>query len=283
MPSEHSHQGADPSNSIRIASWNINGLRARLDFVLHWLRERQPDVVGLQELKLTDEQFPHEPFSDLGYQALTHGQKAWNGVAILSRLPAQVTQTGLPGQHEFGARLLSARILDLSFTTVYCPNGKSTSHDDFPRKLAWFDALAAHIREFEDSNQAAVLCGDLNLCPAAIDSWNEGRLGGQIFHTEEERSRFRNLLDWGFADVFRELHPADAAFSWWDYRGGAFHRKQGLRIDFLLATASALARVKNVEIDREYRKKKDGLIASDHAPVFADLAVPSPSVPASPG
>ena len=255
---------------MRIATWNINGLRARLDFVHHWLVARQPDVVGLQELKLADDKFPHEELEAAGYRAVTHGQKAWNGVAVLSRSPAEVLQRGLPGQEDFGARLITARVAELSFTTVYCPNGKHLGHEDFPRKLAWLDALQNHLEESHPA-EPAVLCGDFNVCPAAIDSWNEERLGGGIFHTEEERGRFRRLLDWGLADVFRELHPQAQKFSWWDYRGGAFHRKMGLRIDFLLATAPVMARVRHVEIDREYRKKKDGLTASDHAPVFADL------------
>ena len=116
-----------------------------------------------------------------------------------------------------------------------------------------------------------MLCGDFNICPAAIDSWNEERSRGQIFHTAEERERFQRLLDQGFDDVFRAWHPDAREFSWWDYRGGAFHRGWGLRIDFLLATRSAMERVRAVEIDRDYRKKKDGLTASDHAPVIADL------------
>jgi len=256
---------------MRIATWNVNGLRARLDFVLHWLRERQPDVVGLQELKLTDEQFPCEPFAALGYEVATHGQKAWNGVAVLSRKPARVTQTGLPGQGAMGARLLTAEAEGLSFTTVYCPNGKDLGHEDYPRKLAWLDALAAHFEERHSPEDAAVLCGDFNVCPEPIDSWNEPSLAGRIFHTDDERQRLARLLGWGFVDVFREVHPGLQAFSWWDYRGGAFHRKQGLRIDLLLATRPAMARVRSVEIDREYRKKKEGLTASDHAPVLADL------------
>jgi exodeoxyribonuclease-3 len=254
---------------LRIATWNVNGLRARLDFVLHWLRSREPDVVGLQELKLTDEQFPHDAFLELGYRAATHGQKSWNGVAILSRKEPDVTARGLPGQEDFGARLLTADVDGLSFTTVYVPNGKTTSHEDFPRKLAWFDALIEHQG---DAGSQRVLCGDFNLCPGALDSWNEEELRGRIFHTEEERSRYQRLEGAGWIDLFREQHPETQAFSWWDYRGGAFHRGQGLRIDLLLASRDVAGRVKSVEIDREYRKKKDGLTASDHAPVFADLA-----------
>jgi exodeoxyribonuclease-3 len=256
---------------MRLATWNINGLRARLDYVRHWLDARQPDVVGLQELKLADDQFPHDELEAAGYRAVTHGQKAWNGVAILSREPAEILQKGLPGQEGFGARLITARVADLSFTTVYCPNGKHLEHEDFPRKLAWLDALAGHLEEHHDPGSPAVLCGDFNICPEPLDSWNEELLGGGIFHTEEERSRFRRLLDWGWVDVYRRLHPDRQAFSWWDYRGGAFHRGMGLRIDFLLATPAVAGRVESVEIDRDYRKKKEGLTASDHAPAFADL------------
>jgi len=256
---------------LRIASWNINGLRARLDFLKIWLADRRPDVVGLQELKLTDEQFPHAELEKLGYQALTHGQKSWNGVAILAREPIAPVQRGLPGQAALGARLLTGRIGDLDFTTVYCPNGKHLGHEDYPGKLAWFDDLARHLREQCDPTGAAILCGDFNICRSAIDSWDEAGLADHIFHTADERQRLQQLLDWGLVDVYREIFPDKQAFSWWDYRGGAFHRKQGLRIDLMLATRTAMARVHGAEIDRDYRKKKDGLTASDHAPVWLDL------------
>jgi exodeoxyribonuclease-3 len=256
---------------MRIATWNVNGLRARLGFVVHWLRARRPDVVGLQELKLTEEQFPRAEIEAEGYHAAVYGQKGWNGVAVLSRTEPVLRQRGLPGQEESGARLVTVDVADLSYTTIYVPNGKDVTHADFPRKLAWLDALVAHFRNARDPRRPAVLCGDFNVVPAAIDSWNEARFRGRIFHTDEERTRFRALLESGFVDLFRERHPETAAFSWWDYRGGAFHRKQGLRIDFLLGTAGVLERIRGVEIDREYRKKKDGLTASDHAPVMVDL------------
>lgn len=256
---------------MRVATWNVNGLRARLGIVLHWLRARSPDVVGFQELKLSDEQFPHEEIAAAGYHALVYGQKSWNGVAILSREPAELVQRGLPGHEEMGARLLAAEVAGLSFTTVYVPNGKEVDHPDFPRKLAWLDALIAHLEARREAERPAILCGDLNICPSGLDSWNEEELRGRIFHTDEERSRFRRLLALGFVDAFRALHPGERAFSWWDYRGGAFHRGHGLRIDFLLASSPAQARVRAVEIDREYRKKKEGQTPSDHAPVIADL------------
>jgi len=256
---------------MRVATWNVNGLRARLDFLVLWLRERRPDLVGLQELKLTEERFPHALLETEGYRAVVHGQKAWNGVAILSRHPVAITQKGLPGQDEFGARLITADAGGLSFTTVYCPNGKSVDHPDFPRKLAWFEALATHLRGLHREGRPAVLCGDFNICPAPIDSWNEELLQGTIFHTVEERARFATIVESGFLDLFRRLHPETRSYSWWDYRAGAFPRNQGLRLDLLLATRDVADRLQSVDIDREYRKKKDDLTASDHAPVFADL------------
>jgi exodeoxyribonuclease-3 len=255
---------------MRVATWNVNGLRARLDFLIHWLASRSPDVVGIQELKLADDQFPHDVLRAAGYRAAAFGQKSWNGVAILAREEPVVTLRGLPGQEGQGARLLSADVGGLSFTTVYVPNGKSVDHEDFPGKLAWLDALVAHLAAAGGGPR--IVCGDFNLVPGPLDTWDEASLRGQIFHTDAERERFARLLATGLCDVFREKLPDARAFSWWDYRGGAFHRGQGLRIDLLLASPDAMARVKSIEIDREYRKKKHGLIASDHAPVVADLA-----------
>jgi exodeoxyribonuclease-3 len=257
---------------MRIATWNVNGLRARFELLLHWLRARSPDVVGLQELKLSDEQFPHAQLEAAGYRALVHGQKAWNGVAILAREPLEPLALGLPGQEELGARLVSARVGGIVFISLYVPNGKDLGHADFPRKLSWLDALAAHLAACHRAGEPLALVGDFNLCPGPLDSWNEATLEGEIFHTAEERARFRALADWGLVDLFRAQHPGRAAFSWWDYRGGAFHKGEGLRIDLLLATAPLAERTKAVEIDREYRKKQAGLAASDHAPVWADLA-----------
>ena len=252
---------------MKIATWNINGLRARLDFVLLWLKNRSPDLVGLQELKLTDEQFPHDVFESAGYTALTHGQKAWNGVAVLSRKPASLLQSGLPGQEDFGARLISAEVDGLSFTTLYCPNGKTLEHEDYPRKLAWYGALAEHL----EANRSDIVCGDFNICPGPLDSWNEENFLGGIFHTAAERERLQAIADLGYVDVYRDRYPEGTEFTWWDYRGGSFHRKQGLRIDFLMAQPDVLGRVRAIEIDRDYRKKQDGMTPSDHAPVVLEL------------
>lgn len=257
---------------MRIATWNINGLKARLDYLKHWLRAIAPDIVGLQELKSTDEAFPHSDFADLGYRAVTHGQKAWNGVAVLSREPVEVTQVGLPGQEEFGARLLSVRTESgLAFTTLYGPNGKTVTHPDFERKLAWFDQLLSHLGRAGSERDPLIICGDFNIVPAAIDSWNEEQLAGSIFHTAAERERLEALCAWGLRDLYRALHPEEPGHTWWDYRAGAFHKRMGLRIDLLLATAPVLEKAVGATVERTWRKKVDGLTPSDHAPVWVDL------------
>ncbi len=253
------------------ATWNVNGLRARFDFVLHWLSSRRPDVVMLQELKMTDEQFPYAELEAEGYFSGVHGQKAWNGVAILSRQRPTVTQAGLPGQELMGARLVACRIGGIQALSVYIPNGKSLHHPDFERKLEWISRLTEFLGESFDPTEPLLVAGDLNLCPTSMDTWNEEDLAGTIFHTDRERTSFRTLLDWGLEDLYRRMNPKGRDFSWWDYRAGAFHRNQGLRIDFILATAPLVERTVRVETDRDYRKKKEGLTASDHAPVLAEF------------
>jgi len=256
---------------VRIATWNVNGLRARLDFIKLWLDARAPDVVGMQEVKVAEDEFPFDEFRELGYEVAIHSQKGWNGVGILSKHPVRVVGKGLPGQDEMGARLITAELEDLSFTTVYVPNGKALDHDDFPGKLAWLDSMASHWPSIAAPNQQAILCGDFNVVPEPIDSWRGEKADGRIFHTTEERGRMAALTQTGLVDLFRDRYPEEQRFSWWDYRGGAFHRGQGLRIDFVLGTPAVAARVREVTIDRDFRKKQDGLTASDHAPVIVDL------------
>ena len=159
----------------------------------------------------------------------------------------------------------------LDFTTVYCPNGKSLQHDDYAGKLDWFDSLADFWRE--NGTDTSVICGDFNIVPAPLDSWRGSAGDGELFHTTAERSRLQRLMDLGLVDLFRAAEPDEQAFSWWDYRGGAFHRKQGLRIDLMLGTAAVAQRLQSAMIDREFRKKQDGLTASDHAPVIVDIEV----------
>lgn len=256
---------------MRIATWNVNGLRARLDFLLEWLADRRPDVVALQELKLVDELFPHDRFAEAGYRAVTHGQKAWNGVAILASGPLELVQAGLPGQEGRGARLITASVPGLNLTSVYCPNGKDVAHPDYREKLAWFDALTEHLAGAAEAGVPSVVAGDFNVCPAALDSWNEAGLVGTIFHTPEERARLNALLALGYGDLWRERFPAAREFSWWDYRAGAFPKDQGLRIDFVLGDSVIAGRLRDAVIDRDYRKKREERTPSDHCPVWVDL------------
>lgn len=257
---------------MRIATWNINGLKARIDYLSQWLESRRPDVVGLQELKTEDAAFPHERFAELGYTAHVHGEKAWNGVAVLCREPAEVLERGLPGQAAFGSRLIAVRVRGIDFTTVYCPNGKTLEHVDFARKLDWYGALADYWAARHSAGESAVLCGDFNIVPNTLDSWRGPAGDGGIFHTPEERRCFERLLEQGLIDLYRDRYPEGHQFSWWDYRGGSFHRGHGLRIDTLLGSEAVRQRVTDVVIDREFRKKQGELTPSDHAPVYADLA-----------
>lgn len=242
-----------------------------MDYTRHWLRAVSPDIVGLQELKMQDDQVPQEAFRELGYHTITHGQKSWNGVAVLSKQPGEARQIGLPGQEELGARLLAVDVAGITFITVYCPNGKAVGHEDFGKKLLWSDALREYVERAFTSDQPIVLTGDFNVAPAPIDSWNEQALSGRIFHTEAERQRLAALLDWGFVDLWRAQHPDDPGHTWWDYRAGAFHKRQGLRIDLVLATRPLAERVTGAYLERAWRKKVDGLTPSDHAPVWVDL------------
>jgi len=256
-----------------IATWNVNGIRARLDYVLDWLEERQPDIVALQELKSIDENFPYEALREAGYKSEIHGQKAWNGVAVLSREPAFVLKKGLPGQDDSGARLIAVRVSGIDFISIYCPNGKSTDHPDFPRKLDWFASLAEFLENpsHELDHENLIVTGDFNICPSALDTWNEEMLYGSIFHTDEERSCIDRLKALGLSDLFRFLYPDEQKFSWWDYRGGSFYKNQGLRIDLILGSHSLKKRLKEIYTDRDFRKKRNDQTPSDHAPVIAEF------------
>lgn len=261
-----------------IATWNINGLQARLGFLRHWLRARAPDLVLLQELKLSADRFPHAELKEAGYQAVVHGQKSWNGVAILARTAAggalRPVTHGLPGLERQGARLVGAELAapgfdPLACISVYVPNGRSVGHPEFAHKLTFLDGMTEFLRPPAARARNLLVGGDFNLCPGPLDTWDEAAWEGKIFHTAEERERFTALTALGLTDLYRRLHPGGAQFSWWDYRAGNFHKNLGLRIDFLLASAALAERTEAVWIDREYRKKKEGMIASDHAPVLA--------------
>lgn len=260
---------------MRVVTWNVNSVSARLDFVLDFLEARQPDVVCLQELKTTDDDFPRLAFAQLGYASVAHGQQQWNGVAVLSRKasgPApELVQAGLPGQEAMGARLVTVKVLGLEISSVYVPNGKSVEHADYAKKLAWLDALIAHLRASMSREQPVIVAGDFNIAPSDLDTWDPKGHAGHIFHTEAERARVAALHELGLVDLYRKLHREEQAFTWWDYRGGSFHKKQGLRIDWLLGNTSAAERCTEVSVDRDFRKKREERTPSDHAPVVAEL------------
>lgn len=256
---------------MRIVTWNVNSVNARLPYVVDYLRTEAPDVLCLQELKVTDEAFPREAFEDEGYSAVVHGQKSWNGVAVLARAGAEPVGAGLPGFEDMGARVVTALVDGLTVTSVYVPNGKSIEHDDYPRKLAWLDAFADHVAELTADGAPHVIAGDFNLCPTDRDTFDPAGFAGTIFHTDAERAAYARLVDGGLVDLYRHVHPDGDDFTWWDYRAGRFHKGQGLRIDFLFGTPDVAARVRDVTVDREFRKKRDDVTPSDHAPVVAAL------------
>ncbi len=259
---------------MRIATWNINGLRARLDLLLLWLRDRKPDVVGLQELKLEDDAFPRAELEAAGYHALVHGQKSWNGVAILSREPAgRRSRWGCRARRPAGARLLAARIGDLSFTTVYCPNGKHTGHDDFPAQAGVVRVARRAPRGDREARAPRPSWRRLQRRPGRDRLLRRGGAARlDLPHRRRARALRAPCSTRASSTCSAPSTRTTQAFSWWDYRGGAFHRKQGLRIDLLLATPrGASSGSAHVEIDREFRKKQNDLTPSDHAPVLADL------------
>jgi exodeoxyribonuclease-3 len=241
---------------------------------MEWLAERQPDIACLQELKITEEEFPHLELRASGYQAALVGQQGWNGVAVLARERPELIVRELPGAAQLGARFVVARAMGLEIASVYVPNGKSVTHTDYRMKLEWLERLADYAESRADKSAPLALCGDFNVCTSDLDSYGGVLFRGKIHHTDQERALIQRLHAAGFVDVFRARYPDDPGFSWWDYRAGHFHKRQGMRIDLILATEAIHRRVTEVYVDRDYRKKgkTSGSIPSDHAPVVAVLA-----------
>lgn len=261
--------------AMRLVTWNVNSMAARLDFVLDFLTTRAPDIVCVQELKLTDEGFPHLAFEQAGFRALTFGQAQWNGVGVLVRKSVDpdpvVVSMGLPGHEPMGSRLITVKAAGILVTSAYVPNGKTLAHPDYQAKVAWLDALVDHIERNADPSQPTIVAGDFNVVPGDLDTWDPVGHAQSIFHTPPERRSLERLRSLGYFDLFREKNPDLQAFSWWDYRAGAFHKKQGLRIDLVYGSSSVLGRVKEASIDRDFRKKREARTPSDHAPVIIDL------------
>ena len=274
---------------MRIATWNVNSLKQRLPRLLPWLDERRPDVVCLQETKLTDDAFRElmrDELSDRGYEVATHGEAAWNGVAILSRVGLEDVIAGIEGAPGFPhpeARAVSATCAGLRVVSVYVPNGRTPGSDHYAYKLAWLGALTTMVAP---DPAATVVCGDMNIAPTDDDVFDPDAYVGQTHVTPPERDALAALEGVGLRDVVRERWPDRRVFTYWDYRAGMFHQDLGMRIDLVLASAPVAERVQAAWVDRHARKGKG---PSDHAPVIVDLdeapdgdigpVVPPPSAP----
>lgn len=259
---------------MRIATWNVNSLKARQERVEEWLGYAQPDVLCLQETKLADSAFPALAFSAMGYDSAHWGQGRWNGVAILSRVGLDDIEIGFGGSPpddsvpEDEARLLWATCGGVRVASVYVPNGRVVDSEHYVAKLDWFARLQRQLTTSCDPAGEIVICGDFNVAPDDRDVWDASKLHGATHVSPPERKAIEDLVAWGLVDVFRSRQPEDRLYSWWDYRAGDFHQHRGLRIDLMLATPALADRAHYVLIDRFARK---GKLPSDHAPLLADF------------
>lgn len=256
---------------IKVATWNVNSIKARLPNLMDWMNRAAPDVVLLQETKVQDADFPYLEAEAMGYRVAVRGQKTYNGVAILSRVGfAEVIKT-LPGDPENGeARYIEARLDNgLRVASIYVPMGQSPQSDRFPFKLSFLEAVNHRARDLLAFEEAFILGGDYNVAPEAADVYDPEAWDGHILFHPEERARLRRLFHLGLTDAFRTLHAEPHSYTWWDYRAGAWQRDMGLRIDHLLLSPQAADRLVASGVDRWCRDREK---CSDHAPVWCDLA-----------
>lgn len=271
---------------MRLATWNVNSLKARLPRVEEFLGYADVDVLCMQETKLTDEAFPHLAFAALGYETVHHGQGRWNGVAIASRVGLDDVAVGfgddLDDPYPGEARLVAATCGGVSFVNLYVPNGREVDSDFYVRKLAWLTTMQEWLDAKHSRADSVAVVGDYNVAPADIDVWDSAAFIGSTHVTPAERERIRALEEWGLTDAFRLVFPDDdRLYTFWDYRSGDFHKHHGMRIDLVMVSAPLAARVTWAVVDRNARK---GAQPSDHAPVIVDLADPNgPDDPNGPG
>jgi exodeoxyribonuclease-3 len=258
---------------VRLATWNVNSLKARLPRVEAWLTEIQPDVVCLQETKLADAAFPAMTFGALGYESVHHGEGRWNGVAILSRVGLDDPMFGFgPGDDDPEARLVWATCGGVRVASAYVPNGRALDHEHYRYKLAWLARLQATLAATTDPTDAVVVAGDFNIAPTDDDVYDPAAFVDATHTSPAERAALAEIEGWGLIDVFRRLQPEPGLYSWWDYRAGNFHKHKGMRIDLVLASRPVADRAAFATIDRNARK---GESPSDHAPVIVDFADPA--------
>jgi exodeoxyribonuclease III len=257
--------------SFTIATWNINSVRARVDRLLAWVAQHRPDVLCLQELKCTDDQFPTLELSALGYRVELFGQKTYNGVALVTRLPCTEVARNL-GDDDEQHRLIAGRVGAVDVVCLYAPNGQSPDSPAYAYKLTWYERLERWLKARRSPNDLVAVCGDFNVAPAEIDVWSVPLFAGQTLFTAKEQAALFKMRDaLGLRDVFREKNPGPGLFSWWDYRMNAFKKNQGLRIDHLWCTEPLAQRCVASEVDTAAR---EGKLPSDHAPVWARFELP---------
>jgi exodeoxyribonuclease III len=256
---------------VKIATWNVNSVKARLPHLLAFLGEAQPDVLCLQETKCPEADFPTLEIRALGYHVETVGQRSYNGVALVSKLPAEEIVRGLPGMAgDEQARYIEAAFGAVRVASIYLPNGNPVGTDKFTYKLAWMEQLAGHARELLRLESPFVLAGDYNICPADDDVYDPVAWRDDALCRLESRARFRALMHQGLTDAYRAFHREPHRYTFWDYQAGRWHRDEGLRIDHLLLSPHAADRVAACEIDKSPRAKER---ASDHTPIWCELAV----------
>lgn len=252
---------------MKLATWNINSIRARNDRLFAWLEKERPNVLCLQETKVEDGAFPVDALKKAGYEVATFGQRSYNGVAILSTEPlTDVTRAFGDGEDDGDARVIAATAHGVRIVCVYVVNGQELTSDRYPYKLAWLRRLRAMLDRTAKPDQPLVLCGDMNVAPDDRDVWSPEKWREQIHCSTKEREALAEVLGFGLTDLFRKHHGDEKVYSWWDYRGVAFFKDQGLRIDHIFATKPIADRCTSCTIDRSARKGQD---ASDHAPVIA--------------
>jgi exodeoxyribonuclease-3 len=254
---------------VKLATWNVNSLSVRLPHLLAWLGDNPVDVIVLQETKLTDDKFPHAELGAAGYKAVIHGQKTYNGVALLSRDEASAVVKNIPGFNDAQARVVTATVAGLRVVGAYFPNGQAPGTDKFEYKMQWLRGLRDWLREELAQHPRLMLMGDFNIAPEDRDVYDPVAWAGQIHCTDEERGHFRHLLALGLVDAFRLFEQPPKSWTWWDYRNLAFRRNQGLRIDHILASQALQPAIKACAIDKAPRKLER---PSDHAPLIVELA-----------